>query len=230
MGNTTHEGAEGIKNFLKKLPNHESLHFDDVMADSGGGFVREPKKAALQAKGFCHSSSLIANCTCHNIQLTGTVPMKHLFQKARFRWHSELTPNALPHLQISVYTMEKARELLGTLNDEYEMELDEDELTEWQANKKKLLVTKPDNLRWLYTACAIDQIKNNYDNWMKLATGFFRSYFFQHFKFLQGVNPNIGKPGFLSYHIFVQVFLMHEDLDCLLRYKTEKHDEMEAKV
>jgi hypothetical protein len=80
-GNTTHEGAEGIENSLKKLPNHELLCFNGVIADSGGGFVREPKKAALQAKGFCHSSSLVANCTCHNIQLTGTVPMKHLFQK-----------------------------------------------------------------------------------------------------------------------------------------------------
>jgi hypothetical protein len=80
-GNTTHEGAEGVENSLKKLQNHESLFFDGIMADSGGGFVRELKKAALQAKGFCHSSSLVANCTCHNIQLTGTVPMKHLFQK-----------------------------------------------------------------------------------------------------------------------------------------------------
>ena len=80
-GNTTHEGAEGVENSLKKLPNHKSLVFDGIMADSGGGFVREPKKAALQARGFCHSSSLVANCTCHNIQLTGTIPMKHLFEK-----------------------------------------------------------------------------------------------------------------------------------------------------
>jgi hypothetical protein len=125
------------------------------------------------------------------------------------------------------------------LNDEYEMELDDDELTEWQTNRKELLVTKPDDSRWLYTVFAIDWIKNNYDNWIKLANtfletsqhtpteqdivgnlkslmnepeilidlaltaGFFQSYFFQHFKFLQGVNPNIGKPGFLSFHIFV---------------------------
>jgi hypothetical protein len=102
-GNTTHEGAEGIENSLKKLPNHKSLCFNGVMADSGGGFVREPKKAALQAKRFCHSSSLVTNCTCHNIQLTGTVPMKHLFQKGSVGIRS---PNALPHLQISVYTKE----------------------------------------------------------------------------------------------------------------------------
>ena len=80
-GNTTHEGAEGIENSLKKLLNHELLVFNGIMADSGGGFVREPKKAVLQARGFCHSFSLVANCTCHNIQLTGTIPMKHLFEK-----------------------------------------------------------------------------------------------------------------------------------------------------
>ncbi len=62
---------------------------------------------------------------------------------------------------------------------------------------------------------------------LALTPGFFRSYFFQHFKFLQGVDPNIGKPGFLSFHIFTWVFLMREDLDCLSRYKSEEHDEME---
>lgn len=62
---------------------------------------------------------------------------------------------------------------------------------------------------------------------LALTAGFFRSYFFQHFKFLQGVNLNIGKLEFLSFHIFVRVFLMREDLDCLSRYKTEKHDAME---
>jgi hypothetical protein len=62
---------------------------------------------------------------------------------------------------------------------------------------------------------------------LSLTAGFFWSYCFQHFKFLQGVDPNIGKPGFLSFRIFVQVFLMREDLDCLSRYKTEEHDEME---
>jgi hypothetical protein len=260
---TTHEGAEGIENSLKKLPNHESLCFDGVMADSGGGFVREPKKAALQAKGFCHSSSLVANCTRHNIQLTGTVPMKHLFQKGSVGIRSLPQMLFLTYEFQSILERRLARELLGTLNDEYEMELDDDELTKWQTNKKELLVTKPDDSSWLYTAFAVDRIENNRDNWIKLAdkfletskhtpterdivgnlksllnepeilvdlaltAGFFRSYFFQHFKFLQGVNPNIGKPGFLSFHIFVQVFLMREDLDCLSRYKTEKHYEME---
>jgi hypothetical protein len=52
------------------------------------------------------------------------------------------------------------------------MELDDDELTKWQTNKKELLVMKPDNLRWLYTAFAIDRIKNNCDNWIKLANKF----------------------------------------------------------
>jgi hypothetical protein len=68
-----------------------------------------------------------------------------------------------------------ARKLLGTLNDEYEMELDEDELTEWQANKKKLLVTKPDDSRWLYTAFAVDWIENNCNNWMQLANKFLKT-------------------------------------------------------
>jgi hypothetical protein len=262
-GNTTHEGAEGVENSLKKLPNHESLCFDGVMTDSGGGFVREPKKTALQAKGLCHSSSLVTNCTCHNIQLTGTVPMKHLFQKGSIGIRSLRQMLFLTYEFQSTLGRPLARELLGTLNDKYKMELDDNELTKWQTNKKELLVMKPDNSRWLYTAFAVDWIKNNHDNWIKLAdkfletskhmpterdivrnlksllnepeilvnlaltAGFFQSYFFQHFKFLQGVDPNIGKPGFLSFHIFVRVFLMREDLDCLLRYKTEKHYEME---
>jgi hypothetical protein len=54
------------------------------------------------------------------------------------------------------------------------MELDDDELTEWQTNKKELLVMKPDDSRWLYTAFAIDQIKNNRDNWINLPISFLR--------------------------------------------------------
>jgi hypothetical protein len=30
---------------------------------------------------------------------------------------------------------------------------------------------------------------------------------------LQGVDPNIGKPGFLSFHIFARVFLMREEME-----------------
>jgi hypothetical protein len=67
-----------------------------------------------------------------------------------------------------------ARELLGTLNDKYELELDDNELTEWQTNKKELLVMKPDDLRWLYTAFAVDRIKNNRDNWKNLLISFLR--------------------------------------------------------
>jgi hypothetical protein len=55
------------------------------------------------------------------------------------------------------------------------MELDNNELTEWQTNKKELLVMKPDDSRWLYTAFAVDRIKNNHDNWMKLADKFLES-------------------------------------------------------
>jgi hypothetical protein len=54
------------------------------------------------------------------------------------------------------------------------MELDDDELTEWQTNKKELLVTKPDDSRWLYTAFAVDRIKNNRDNWKNLLISFLR--------------------------------------------------------
>jgi hypothetical protein len=54
------------------------------------------------------------------------------------------------------------------------MELDDDELTEWQTNKKELLVMKPDDLRWLYTAFAVDQIKNNRDSWINLPISFLR--------------------------------------------------------
>jgi hypothetical protein len=64
--------------------------------------------------------------------------------------------------------------LLGTLNDKYELELDDNELTEWQTNKKELLVMKPDDLRWLYTAFAVDRIKNNRDNWKNLLISFLR--------------------------------------------------------
>jgi hypothetical protein len=62
---------------------------------------------------------------------------------------------------------------------------------------------------------------------LALTVGFFRGYFFSHFKFLQGVDPNIGTPGFRQFHIFVRVFLMHKDLDHLAQYQNESQPEME---
>jgi hypothetical protein len=52
------------------------------ISDSGGGFTCKQKKEALiLEQGFCFLWALMANCTCHNIQLTGTLPMQHLFEK-----------------------------------------------------------------------------------------------------------------------------------------------------
>jgi hypothetical protein len=65
---------------------------------------------------------------------------------------------------------------------------------------------------------------------LALTAGFFRSYFFSHFKFLQGVDPNIGTPGFLQFHIFVRMFLMHKDLDHLAQYQNESLPEMKRYV
>ncbi len=84
--------------------------------------------------------------------------MKRLFQKG------SVGVQSLPQMLFLTYKFQSilgrwlARELLGTLNDEYKMELDEDELTKWQAKKKELLVMKPDDSRWLYTAFAIARL------------------------------------------------------------------------
>jgi hypothetical protein len=53
-----------------------------------------------------------------------------------------------------------------------------------------------------------------------LITGFFLGYLFHHFEWLQGVDPNIGKPGFLSFHLVPQVFMMLQDLKRLAEYRT----------
>jgi hypothetical protein len=73
--------------------------------------------------------------------------MKHLFQKDSIGIWSFTQMLFLTWEFQSILGRWLSRELLGTLNDEYEMELDDNELTEWQTNKKKLLVTKPDDLR-----------------------------------------------------------------------------------
>jgi hypothetical protein len=61
---------------------------------------------------------------------------------------------------------------------------------------------------------------------LSLTAAFFRGYFFHHFKFLQGVDPHIGKPGFLPFHILVRVFLMLQDLEHLANYQDEPAEEM----
>ena len=48
---------------------------------------------------------------------------------------------------------------------------------------------------------------------------FFCGFLFHHFKFFQGVDPNIGKPGFLSFHILPLVYLMTRDLERLSSYQ-----------
>jgi hypothetical protein len=57
--------------------------------------------------------------------------------------------------------------------------------------------------------------------------GFFRLYLFSHFKFFQGVDPNIGRPGWLSFHVVTRFFLMLEDLNRLLNFQGELPPEME---
>jgi hypothetical protein len=98
--------------------------------------------------------------------------MKHLFQKGSIGIWS--LPQTLFHTYEfpTILGRQLAQELLGTLNDKYEMELDDNELTEWQTNKKELLVMKPYDSRWLHTAFAVDWIEDNHNNWMKLANKF----------------------------------------------------------
>jgi NAD kinase len=74
----TNEGADGTVHSLKKLPNHTMIKLLGVNSDSGGGFITEGKKEALFEREICHGWALVGNCTLHDIQLTGTVPMKHL--------------------------------------------------------------------------------------------------------------------------------------------------------
>ena len=266
-GSATEEGADGATNSIHKLPNHETIFLWGVMADSGGGFVREPKKLALVARNLCQSYALVGNCTLHNCQLTGTVPMKHLFEKGSVGIRS--LPQMLflgNEFQQTVLGRRLTRELLDELKGQYELELDEIELTVWQVETAKhpeMLLMKPDDARWLYTAFAVDRLERNLEPWKRLAdsflesgkhtaterdivgnfksllvepevlvdlsltAGFFRGYFFGHFKFLQGVDPNIGKPGFLQFHVFVRVLLMSDDLDRLAKYRNESQDEME---
>jgi hypothetical protein len=269
-GATTEEGANGVANSLMKLPNHETIVFWGVIADSGGGFTREPKKDALVDRGFCEVFGLVGNCTLHNIQLTGTVPMKHLFRKGAVNVRS--LPQMLflgNEFQQTILGRRMTRELLDSVREMYELELDEDEIEEWQAkmkDHKEMLLMKPDDARWMYTAFAVDRLERNLELWKTLAdkyleskihtptekdivgnfislmeepevlvdlaltAGFFRGYFFPHFVFLQGVDPNIGKPGFLSFHILVHIFLMLQDLDRLSKYRTESQNEVDAFV
>jgi hypothetical protein len=49
--------------------------------------------------------------------------------------------------------------------------------------------------------------------------------YFHHFKFFQGVNPNFGKPGFLSFHILQRVYYMMRDLEHLSNYQSGSIDE-----
>jgi hypothetical protein len=151
----------------------------------------------------------------------------------------------------------------------YELELDEDELEEWQTkmkDHKEMLLMKPDDARWMYTAFAVNRLERNLELWKTLAdkyleskihtptekdiignfislmeepevlvdlaltAGFFWVYLFPHFVFLQGVDPNIGKPGFLSFHILVHIFLMLQDFDCLSKYRTKSQNEVDAFV
>lgn len=162
-GATTEEGAKGVENSLRKLPNHGMILFWGVIADSGGGFVREPKKKALVEQGFCEEHALVGNCTLHNIQLTGTVPMKHLFRKGGVQIQS--LPQMLylaNEFQQTILGRRMTREFLDKLKEMYEHDLDESEVEEWQAkmkDHKELLTMKPDDARWLYTAFAVDRME-----------------------------------------------------------------------
>lgn len=270
-GSKTEEGAAGVEHSLHKLPNWDSCLFDIVASDSGGGFVIENKKAALKGKNFCDDDTLVVNCCCHNFQLTGTVPMKHLYESGTVGIRSMPQCVFLGHLiQEDVLGRRLSRESLDELWEKCQIEMDEDEDENRErlrqaAEHPDMLLKKPDDSRWLYTAFAVDRLERNFDLWYTLAdkfletkhtqtqrdivsnfkslldepeilvdlaltAGFFRGYFFRHFKFLQGVDPNIGKPGFLSFHIVVRVFLMLQDLDRLAGYRNGSVDEMKSFV
>jgi hypothetical protein len=130
-GDTTEEGAKGCVNSICKLPNHSVLKFWGFIADSRGGFTCEQKKAALMAEGFCRMWALMASCTCHDVQLTGTVPMRHLFEKGLVGIRSLLQLLFLGNeFQTVVLERQAARELLDESKELHEIALDEDKLAE----------------------------------------------------------------------------------------------------
>ena len=48
---------------------------------------------------------------------------------------------------------------------------------------------------------------------LTLLGGFFCGYLFHHLKWLQGIDPHIGTPSYLQFHILPWIFLMLRDLD-----------------
>jgi hypothetical protein len=273
-GSKTSEGAEGTINSWHKLPNHDILFLSGVYSDSGGGFVIEGKKAALVDGKICHWYALVANCTLHNIQLVGTVPMQTIMGDGAV---GKRNVKQLLYLAYNVQTemgRRMTRELLKECEERRENEemdeegvepLDADSLIEWfkdlAEKKQDLLQMKPDDARWWYTAVAAVRLARNWLLWIALTDAylekknltpvqrdiagnlksmltepeilcdlyllacFFRGFLFHHFKFFQGVDPNIGKPGFLSFHILTRVFLMTRDLERLSKYQTVSDEE-----
>jgi hypothetical protein len=262
-GAKTEECADGTMNSLEKLPNYATTKIDGTATDSGGGFTIESKKRALVARGVCDPNALTANCSMHNMQLTGTVPMQKMYGSGSVGIRN------LPQLLFLAWTIQTSmgrRLTREKLKECQELELDVEELVadNFLAGLDKepdILQAKPDDGRWWYTGIAVDRLVRNREPWLRLIdayleqdltqtekdtggnlksllkepkvlcdlymlAGFFRGYIFHHFKWLQGVDPNIGKPGFLSFHIVTRVFLMLKDLDRLANYRHEPVDEM----
>lgn len=177
-GATTEEGAKGVQNSLEKLPNHETIYFWGFCADSGGGFVRERKKEALEQLDYCRVWALMANCCCHNMQLTGTVPMKHLFEKGGVGKRCLPQLLYLAHeLQGSVLGRRLTRECMEQLKDtgigidenDIDNEFTNTGLTDAEGKKTDFLLVKPDDSRWLQTAVTCDRLERDLEMWDRLA-------------------------------------------------------------
>jgi hypothetical protein len=265
-GDDTEAVCKGIVKSIQKLPNGQVLAVVGTSSDSGGGGTVEKAKDNLVGKNVCDKYALVGNCTLHNMQLTGTVPMKHVFGAGGVGTRN------IAQLLFLAYTVQSSlgrrmtRELLNDLKDNYEHDLSEEDFMAWMTelnDNPDMLLTMPNDARWWYTAMAVDRLMRNLHLWKRLAkqyvsqsnltpverdvggnfvslleqpevmvdlallAGFFRLYLFSHFKFFQGVDPNVGRPGWLSFHVVTRFFLMLEDLNRLLNFQEELPPEME---
>jgi hypothetical protein len=265
-GDDTEAVCKGIVKSIQKLPNGQGvLVVVGTSSDSGGGGTVEKAKDNLVGKKVCDEYALVGNCTLHNMQLTGTVPMKHVFGAGGVGTRN------IAQLLFLAYTVQSSlgrrmtRELLDEMKDSGH-DLSEEDFLAWIKELKAnpdMLLTMPNDARWWYTAIAVDRLMRNLHLWKKLAkeynsqsnlttterdiggnfvslleepevmvdlallAGFFRLYLFSHFKFFQGVDPNIGRPGWLSFHVVTRFFLMLEDLNRLLNFQEKLPSEME---
>jgi TusA-related sulfurtransferase len=101
-GDDTEAVCKGIVKSIQKLPNGQVLVVVGTSSDSGGGGTVEKAKDNLVGKKVCDKYALVGNCTLHNMQLTGTVPMKHVFGAGWWRRDTKYRPALVPCVYGSV--------------------------------------------------------------------------------------------------------------------------------